>query len=627
MKIPKEHAMLLDVQYIKPKKGQNDHLYIIWKDLRDDSKHLQVIPEPMVDIYFEKPEYRDHDYNKNYHHIENLDRRVVKYKDIPLAIAEDAGENAKQTLYNAFRSGDRKTVQSFYVYPYVFGADGDIRAWYRYQWLKSYDNDKPKKIKKSYLDIECDIMEATGLPDPSSNPVDLVTVIDGENNISYTFALIGVVGPERDLDTLHESLRKNELEKRKLYQSRIEQQNYLVEHQEVLQQACHAKFDEKYPNMEYKFFFYKDERKLITHLFQLVNYHINPDFVEIWNMPFDMPYLRERLEVLGLDPTEIICHKDFPVKECYFKKDRINFAVKNKADWFYASAYTIYTDQMRNYAAIRKGQQELRSNKLTYIAKKELKDEKLDYSEVSDLKTLSCKNYLMYILYNIKDVLLQKGIEEKTNDLETFYYTSYLNITPYENEFKQTVKLRNVQYKYYLSDGLVPGENVNGFLYNYKEEREEDDYEDDDEEEDDSSKKKNKKGFEGALVGNPLLNGNFGMELFGKKTNNLFQYSVDMDMSAFYPSTIQVMNIDPSTLIFKVILDASQFKCRGGKLNFNGITDVQCVKENSDSFENDVAKEAFDNYQTRNVISTGHKWLNLPSVGDVYERLLRKVGK
>ena len=92
-------------------------------------------------------------------------------------------------------------------------------------------------------------------------------------------------------------------------------------------------------------------------------------------------------------------------------------------------------------------------------------------------------------------------------------------------------------------------------------------------------------------------------------------------MSAFYPSTIQIMNIDPSTLIFKMILDPSQYDVRGGDIPYHGITDVQLVKENSDSFTGDVSKEVIDNFQTKNYLSTGYKWLNLPSINDIFEEI------
>ena len=352
---------------------------------------------------------------------------------------------------------------------------------------------------------------------------------------------------------------------------------------------------------------------MLSHLFQLIN-QLKLDFVGVWNISFDIPYIMNRIETLGYDPKEIMCHPDFPVKECYFKKDTINFAVKNKSDFFKISSYTVFFDQMIVYAAIRKGQQELRSNKLTYIAKREIGDEKLDYSEEGSLKTLGYRNWLMYVLYNIKDVLLQKGIEERTTDVYTYYFTSYQNITPYENEFKQTVKLRNVQYLFYLDNGMIPGQNVNAILYNGKDNKEKDD-----EDEEDSK-------FEGALVGNPLLIDNFGMKLFNHKSNNIFRYSIDMDMTAFYPSTIFEMNIDPSTLIFKMILPCDQYDVRGGDIKFNGITDFQLVEENNDSFSDDVAKEVIDNFQTGDYITTGNKWLNLPSASEIYTELKKKLG-
>ena len=41
---------------------------------------------------------------------------------------------------------------------------------------------------------------------------------------------------------------------------------------------------------------------------------------------------------------------------------------------------------------------------------------------------------------------------------------------------------------------------------------------------------------------------------------------------------------------------------------------------------NDVAKEVFDNFQTRNYLSVAYKWLNAPSVNDIYEACLKELG-
>ena len=40
----------------------------------------------------------------------------------------------------------------------------------------------------------------------------------------------------------------------------------------------------------------------------------------------------------------------------------------------------------------------------------------------------------------------------------------------------------------------------------------------------------------------------------------------------------------------------------------------------------DMAKEIFDNFQTGNVLTTGYKWLNLPSAEECLEYLERKLG-
>lgn len=615
-KINKENAMLLDIQYIKANKKnkQPDLLYIIWKNLDTNEKFLQVVPEPKMDIYFEKMELRTHAYNKNYERLENLDKKTVKYKDIIFEIVNDMGDVGRQKLQHYFTTGNYNGLKEFYTYPYVYGADYDIRAWYRYKWLQTYDNSRPKKITKGFLDIEVDTLESVGMPDPVFNPIDLVTLIDESTLTSYTFSLIGVDCVERNLEDMTPEQRIKEINRRNMYAHRLEQQDEWSSNIQGIENKAHEMFDENYPGMKYKFYFYQDERKMLVHLFQLIN-TLKLDFIGVWNIAFDIPYLIERMKALGLDPAEVMCHPDFPVKVCWFKKDNINFQIKNKSDFFHISSYTIFVDQMVIYAAIRKGQQELRSNKLTYIAKKELQDEKLDYSEDGSIKTLSYNNFIMYIMYNIKDVLLQLGIEERTSDFDTYYITSYKNMTPYESEFKQTIKLRNVQYASYMSQGLVPGENVNSFLFNNLKNNENEDDEDDSE-----------TSFEGALVGNPLLIDNFGVELFGKKSRSVFRYSIDMDMSRFYPSCIGAMNIDPSTLIFKTIVDPTNYDVRGGDIPYHGITDVQIVEDNNDSFTEDIGKEVFDNFQTRNWLSVGYKWLNLPSVNAVYEEVTKQLG-
>lgn len=632
MKIDKENAMLLDVQYVREDRAnkQPDYLYLIWKEIDSGKKHLEKIPNPPINVYFEKPEYRDHSYFKTEESLNKLDKKVVQYKNVIYAVAQEDGPEAQNFINQCFQNRNFRDLDRVKLSRYAFGHDYDIRTIYRNLWLDHFDNDKPKHIHKAFGDIEVDIMEASGEADPTKNPIDLVTVIDQDQKHSYTFILTGVQCPEKDTSSMSSIELDADFQRHQMYAHRLKEQEYWRTHYDELIEECHKMFDESYPGFEFSAYWYDDELELITHVFQLIH-QLSPDFMMFWNIAFDIPYLINRIKYLGGDPKEIICHPDFPNKECMFKHDNFHFQIKNKTHFFRVSDMTIYADQMVNYAAIRKGQAELRNNKLTYIAKKEIGDEKLNYAEDGTIKTLSYRNWLKYFLYNIKDVLLQYGIEDVTNDLETFYIYSYENITQYENVFKQTVKLRNFQYRDWLAQGLVPGVNVNAFINgdgNIEEEEEDDDDEDPFTESDGKPKKKGKDvGYEGALVGNPLLINYFGDTLYGKRTNNIFRFSIDMDMTAFYPSTVGAMNIYPTCLIFKMILPSAQYDVRGGTIPFNGITDVQLVKENTDSFTGDIAKEVMDNFITKNYLTFAHKWMNFPSVSDVYSEILSRRQK
>ena len=599
----KDNRMLIDIQYERPNSKENNPngmLYVISKDLDTGEKHLQVINDPKMRIYFEKPEFRNHTYNKNHESVERLNHVVVPYNHIPEVIAADyQKQTGMKPKYQQGRYGEFR--QQMLKYPYVYGADYDIRAYYRYMWLKTMDNDRQKPITKGFLDIEVDSYESTGFADPSINPIDLVTLIDGSTMTSYTFALHGVDYKPKFYAKMDEETERKEEERKRLYESRTLQQQDFADHVDDIEKEVHDLFDEDYGKLEYKWYFYNDERQMLIHLFQLIH-KLKLDFISVWNINFDVPYMMERMTHLGLDYKEVMCHPDFPHKTCYFKKDTRNFEVKNKSDFFFCSSYTVWIDQMKNYAAIRKGREELRSFSLNYIAKKVLNDEKLDYADVGNIKTLSYKDYKKYFIYNIKDVLLQIGIENRTNDVDYVYTVSYLNATPYESIFKQTVKLRNTQYIRFLEMGYVPGENINTGSYEKSEDEEDEGQE---------------TGFEGALVGDPRLVLNVGKKRFGKRTNNIFDCSIDMDMSSFYPSSIIAMNIDASTLLFKVILDPNQFDVCGGKLRFRGITDYSPIGANTAFDYHDLSKEVFDNMQTGNVVNTMTKWFNLPTIEEM----------
>ena len=632
----KETAMLVDIQYAPSKKqdGLPDMLYTIWRDVETDEKFINIEENPKMPVYIEKPEYRDHSNNQDYKEREKCNKYYVPYNNIPFFIANNSGPKGKQLLNNIMTTRNYRDLNLFYTYPYIFGADYDIRAYRRFEWRKNVGDDVPLKIHKAFMDIEVNGFENPGFPNPNTDPVDLITLIDAYTRNVYTFAymhqpyqLEPVPRKPQNFDSLNRQSKavimdaiETATERNTLRSHRWEQEDQLINEPEVLNKAIHDEFDEKYPNMEYHQFYFFNELEMIRALFDLVH-EISPDFLDIWNIGFDMPYLIDRIKALGGDPVEIICDPEFPNKVLRWHKDTYHFDIENKNDWLECTSKTVYRDQMEDYGAVRKGQGTLRSFKLDYIANRELGDSKYLYEDNGTIKTIGYRNYLKYFVYNIKDVLLQFGIDEVTEDIDTIYHNCYSNITPYEACFKQTEVLRNVQYRTYDAQGIIPGCNVNKIRVNIDRRKHPEKYD-----------KKRKPNYEGALVGDPNLIHKFGMRIGTKaKTNRRFRISVDMDMKAFYPSTNIACNISGPTLVGKIILDSNQYDTSPNHMYedlipMRGYTHHPGF-EKKKRFAGDVSNECIDNFQTGNVLAFGRKWLNLPSVTQMAQRIRRMCGK
>ena len=559
----KEETMLVNIIYHNGSRetDYNDYLDIVYKDLRTGEKFVETIENPEIEIYFTKEQFRNYDYNKAFLELEEAEMHTCRYKDLPFYIAKQAGEKYVNYIKSCIQNKNRSAINNIHKYIYVFGSDYDIENWYRIQWVLHNDNDKKKPITKQFADIEVDSIDIEGFPRDGECPINAVTIVDEDSMTSYTFLLRNEKNPQ--IQQFEDSI-------------------------DEFVEELHAEFDETYGYIDYRFYMYDDEREMLKDVFKLINM-LKRDFLLIWNgMGFDIPYIIARLKTLGLDPVSVMCHKDFKIRELFLKKDEKNFQVQNKGDYFKISSYTVYGDQMLWYAGLRKGQGELRSYSLNFVAREEIKDEKLDYSEDANIKTLPYVDYKKFVKYNIKDVLLQYGIERKTGDVDNIYQRAYSNATSYNKIFKQTVFLKNRAYVEYYKQGLIIGNNINvdyGIAPTGSDEN------DDDEK------------FDGALVADPTLNTHTGIEIFGAKSMYVFDNVVDMDFSSMYPHIIIAFNVAPNCMIGKLIIDR----------------DYKDIYNDLEGKVEDPGKDFVDNMLIGNVANMGSKWFGLPTIDELVE--------
>ena len=572
-KIDTEDLLLLNVLYHRPTKerGWNDYASVLLKNVSTGEKQVVLIQNPRMVLYEVKEECRDYNYTPAYREKKDTIPHKIAYKDVIKEIEKIAGEQGREFIQRCNNSKNYSAKKNIHKYPYVLATDYDYPSLFRINWLMYYANPDIKvELTKMYLDIEVDSIDVPGFPTPDICPINAVSIVDPTGSTVYEFMLDN---PDN------------------------KQIGEFMDNIESFKQECKDKFNSVYGDFEYKFILFQEEIDMLRELFKLIN-RLKRDFCLIWNMGFDIPYIINRIKVLGYDPSEIMCPDDVAIKECYYKKDMMHFDFKTRNDAFFFNSYTVFLDQMAQYIKIRKSRSEIKSVKLNNIAKIEIGDEKLDYSEDANIKTLPYVDYHKFILYNIKDSLLLLGIENRTNDIDNVFHRASQFATPYNLIFSQTRLLKNHAYDSYMQQGFVIGNNRNVDYSNYS---------------DPDDEKNLKEKFEGALVGDPLLNSRIGAVIFNQKSKFVFLKCVDFDFSSMYPYVKIAHNIGHETMI--------------GKIQFDSKYNIQDVFPNAteeDDGLRDNGKDFAEAILSRDYAYIGSRFLSLPSVEEIESKLMSK---
>lgn len=565
-KLKGRRLMLINMLYTKPSKitDWKDYLVVIYRDLITGKKERIVFEDPMINIYVVKDECRKFVKPRHFLTIDNLEPRPVKYKNVLWEIAKIAGEQYMAYYKDHTAMRDRKQL---FKYPYVLGGDIDIITYYMTLWNEQCGNDERKSPTKAFLDIEVDQIDYEGaIARHGECEINAMTIVDNSSNIVYTFLYDNGNNPQiKDF----------------------------LNNQENFQKLLHEYFDESYGELTYKIYMFTDESEMIYQFFRLVH-TLDPDMILIWNMGFDIPYIISRIGELGINPREVMCRPDFPAPMLYYYEDNRTFEFANKKDYFQISDSIQYIDQLINYAALRKSQGAVKKVNLGAVAQKELKDTKLDYSDAGNIRTLPYENYERFVAYNIKDTLLQMGLERKNKDMDNLYVISTGNNIHYRDAIKQTVTFRGLMYAYLKKNGIVLGHNTN-FDQSSSKYDENGEVIDDDEDE----------SFEGAINGDPMLNMANGIKIYGRPSMFLYGLTIDFDFSSMYPNSIVAFNIFATTMIGKVIIPTGTIE---------------------NNYDEDLGKEYVEDLIMNDPVFIGHKWHNLSDYETLYLKLTNKFG-
>ena len=387
------------------KKVEDDYIALVYKDNVTGKKKYKIIKKPEYTFYILKNEADRVNYNRMFIERDKVTPVTVPYLEVEKEIAKLTGN--EEFYVTNIKNRNKALNNQLHTNPDIFYSDANIEDHYRFKFANTYGNEI-KKIKKGFFDIEVDGKWAAGdFVLPGECAINCVSFYNEGTDTVYTYILRDERNP------LIEKF-ENEFKSGSFIYDEI--RNFVIEAVGGMKQA------KKYNLMNTKFQvnFYDDELYMIKDLFRNIHF-CSPDFIEGWNSSgFDLPYIIQRIINLGGNPEEIMCDECWPIKAVkhYVDQKHLN-ELAERGDYTFISGLPVFLDQMIQYASRRKSKiGSYKSFKLDDIGLKEAKVRKLDYHHITNsVLELPWLDFKTFVLYNIMDVIVQKCIETKTNDL------------------------------------------------------------------------------------------------------------------------------------------------------------------------------------------------------------------
>ena len=588
-----EGTFLFDVRYYR-QTSENPECFevVIWNPI---TRQMEVhYEEPIIDIWFLKPELRIHDYQVTQEYMDNCYPFFCKPSQVPRVIAQEiGGEWAERYKRNKDQMRQGDLARDMCECPWVFSADLDPTVYFRLRWFTQYGTTTDlERVTASYFDIEVDSIDRPvdlGDIEASPNPINAATLIMEEQQICAVF----ILGPRP----------KHKIDQKfwPLLERQKKEFDWLVKHQEEFKRmirdddADNAKYLADY-EIRLHIFDFDDEIKLIKTICDYINKY-KPNFCDSWNAKFDHPRLWHRIDYLGYDPKEFFIPKEFKTYRIYYQEDKSdNFSFKNSRDWFHVSSYTLWCCQMRRFAAIRKSQQERRSYSLNSVGSEMCGINKLTDSKSGAFRLFPYTDFLKFILYNVRDVVVQLAIGKTTNDHRTLTHRSWAYLTPFSKCFQETHIVRNSREYYYRTFAKTC--QANRLLIDPDIDP----------------------AFKGAFVADPVHNAPTGLVLYGRNHNNIIYGALDADAESYYPSTKMGMNMDPMSLLYKLLINNENFQ-DGTCVNRSLCQEYFWYDSKNKPHKEDLSGPIVNAYKNRNVGSLMYNWFNMPSMTELFQYL------
>lgn len=352
-----------------------------------EKSQLKLIHSMPRKFYVTKKALRTHKTKKEYETLANLDEYVTRDSQLSKAVARALG------MHGGFHQ-----LSELLNSPYVYGADISTESLFKYELQKRYNK---------------------GAPDAH------VAALDYETNVHSEREEI-ISGSVTFKDKVIIAFSKDYIGQTPDVENRL---------QEAFEKHLGKYKSER--NISLDVVFCRNDLDVVTTLINKLH-EWSPDFVSVWNLPFDMGKMIETCEYYGIEPKDIFSDPSIPKAYRYFnwrpgqqQKTTASGKVTSKhyADLWHicktpASFYFI--DSMCFFKKKRVMEAARNSYSLDAILTEELNLTKLQVpgtEQFGDNHGLEWHRFMQqhrkidYLVYNIFDCIALELLDEKTKDL------------------------------------------------------------------------------------------------------------------------------------------------------------------------------------------------------------------
>lgn len=386
--------------------------------------NIAIYHNPMRSFYITKPKFRTYKFKPEYELVSRLDQYRTPDHELISNLAKALGYNG----YGYIKP------DVLFKSPYVFGADISIEALIKMRYLNMYPNTSVAPTV-GFLDIETSI--DTG---------EIILISYMHDDVVHTAVLESFLfmdGENSRIKVLLDELVRHV------------QEHLQNKAQELINDPKQKSRGEVIANLRYNITVLDTEVKLIAWIMRQI--HLSEiDFIQIWNMAFDVPMILSSLKRHNADAALFFNSPKVPRDMRY-----LNYYPDNKRQvahftlrwpWLYSTCGTQMVDAMGLYSQCRRTAGFRDKYTLDAILDEDIGLGKLPLTSGSHV-IMQRHHFRDYVVYNIFDVIGLRFLEDKNRDILSMSVLS--GPTPLHKFATQTIRATNAMYHAIIGKGMV----------------------------------------------------------------------------------------------------------------------------------------------------------------------------